>query len=271
MDCFEAQEDVLSMTENRSEQRPVATLTEATVGYPHRGSVLRNISFSLYPGSQVAIVGPNGAGKTTLFRAMLGLVPVTHGSIELFGASPSHARSRVAYVPQREDVDWQFPLTAEDIVMMSRINAVFPGCRPSPKDRDIVASALARVGMLDLRQTPISQLSGGQQQRVFLARALAQEPDLFLLDEPFNEVDAATQELLLALLDEFAAVDRTVVVATHDLRLARHRFPEVLLLNKELVAFGSAEEVFQPGLLEKAYSGQIVFWQSDNNRGTTKS
>ena len=256
------------MTDNRSEQRPVATFRDATVSYPHRGHVLRNISFSLYPGNRVAVVGPNGAGKTTLFRAMLGLVPIAHGSIELFGAPPPYHRSRVAYVPQREDVDWQFPLTAEDVVMMSRITALPPGRRPSAKDREIVASALARVGMLDLRRTPISQLSGGQQQRVFLARALAQEADLFLLDEPFNEIDAATQELLLTLLDEFSAVDRTVVVATHDLRLARYRFPEVLLLNKELVAFGSAEEVLQPALLEKAYSGRIVFCLSDNNRGT---
>lgn len=241
----------------------VAELQGVTVGYTKGSTALRNISFTISPGSQVAVVGPNGAGKTTLFRAMLGLVPVTQGYIELLGGPPTRTRSRAAYVPQREDVDWQFPLAVEDVVMMGRIGAIPLGGRPSSEDRAIVTEALARVDMAALRRTPISQLSGGQQQRVFLARALAQQPELFLLDEPFNEIDVATQELLLAILDEAVAAGRTVMVATHDLHLARHRFSDALLLNGELVAYGPAESVFQPALLQKTYHGQVVFWQSD--------
>jgi ABC-type Mn2+/Zn2+ transport system ATPase subunit len=251
------------MRSSESQHVAAAKLQSVSVGYARKSTALRNISLTISPGSQVAVVGPNGAGKTTLFRAMLGLIPVTQGHIELLGGLPTQARSRVAYVPQREEVDWQFPLAVEDVVMMGRIGAVLPGRRLSPKDHALVTEALTRVGMSSLRHIPISQLSGGQQQRVFLARALAQQPDLFLLDEPFNEIDAATQELLLAILDEFVATGGTVMVATHDLRLARHRFSEILLLNGELVAFGSAEAVFQPALLQETYHGQVVFWRSD--------
>ena len=252
---------------NEQPIEPVVRLKNVSVSYGHRTTALRDISFSLLPGSQVAVLGPNGAGKTTLFRAMLGLVPLQTGQIELFGGSLALARSRIAYVPQRESVDWQFPVVVEDVVMMGRVRALRPGRHPLPEDRAIVSEALAKVGMAGLHDIPISELSGGQQQRIFLARALAQQPDLFLLDEPFNEIDAATQELVLVLLDELVASGCSVMAATHDLNLARHRFAQVLLLNKELIAFGSAEEVFQPQLMQETYHGQVVFWQSGGETG----
>lgn len=233
-----------------------------SVAYRKGKPALQDVSFTLPSGSHVAVVGPNGAGKTTLFKAMLGLVPLRRGQVELLGRSPAEARPQVAYVPQREAVDWQFPVVVSDVVMMGRVGHIGYGRRPAPEDYDVVHSALARVGLSDYYNTPISDLSGGQQQRVFLARALAQEARLYLLDEPFNEVDTATQGLLLALLDEFVAEGRSVMVATHDLHLARNRFPRVLLLNGRVVALGPPGQVFQPEPLHEAYQEQVVFWQA---------
>lgn len=241
---------------------PALAVEGLVVKYSNRmRPAIRGVSFTLPRGSYVAVVGPNGAGKTTLFKALLGLVPVSQGRVRVLGRAPKAARSQVAYVPQREAVDWQFPLLVTDVVMMGRASALGCGHRPGPADHRAVEEALTRVEMWSHRSTPIAHLSGGQQQRVFLARAIAQEAQIYLLDEPFNEVDARTQQLLLEILEGFVAEQRSVMVATHDLYLARRRFPQVLLLNGKAVALGSPAQVFQPGPLHEAYGGQPMLWQ----------
>ncbi len=235
-------------------------LEHVSVTYAGRRPALEDVSLMLPSGSHVAVIGPNGAGKSTLFNALLGLVPLAGGRIRLFGLSPQRARARIAYIPQRDQVDWQFPLTALDIALMGRVTHIGWRLKPRAADYAAAQSALERVDMWKMRATPIAELSGGQQQRLIIARALAQEAPLFLLDEPFNEVDASTQELLLDLFDELATAGRTLLVATHDLALARRRFPALLFLNRSVKGFGSPDEVFTPETLEKTYTKQVVKW-----------
>lgn len=239
-------------------------LENVSVTYGGPQAALKGITLQFSRGSHVAIIGPNGAGKTTLFNAILGLVPLASGRIRIFGRPPHRARAQIAYIPQREEVDWQFPLTALDIALMGRVTHI--GWRLSPRAADYTAaqSAMERVDMWAYRNTPISDLSGGQQQRLIIARALAQDAPLFLLDEPFNEVDVSTQELLLDLFDELAAAGRTLLVTTHDLELARRRFPAILFLNQSVKGYGEPSEVFTPQTLEKTYAKQVVNWDEDD-------
>jgi len=243
---------------------PVIELLGVTVRFGHR-TALENITLSIPAGSQIAIIGPNGAGKSTLLRTMLGLIRPAAGVVRLFGLPPVKRRSAAAFIPQRETVDWSFPVTVRDVVMMGRIGhigAIGLWLHPGPADREAVRRALDRLGLTPYAGRAISELSGGWQQRVFLARTLAQEAPLLLLDEPFNEIDAGTRQLLLELLDSFVAEGRSVLVATHDLELARERFRRVLLLNKKILADGRPEEIFQPKLLQEAFSGQVVTLES---------
>jgi len=235
-------------------------LENVTVSYGQSSPVLEGITLALPHGSHVAIIGPNGAGKTTLFNAILGLVPLSQGSVRLLGGSPRYGRSQVAYIPQRESIDWQFPLCAMDIAMMGRINHIGWRLRPTARDRAAAQAALERVGMWPYRNALISELSGGQQQRLVIARALAHEAPILLLDEPFNEVDVATQQLLLTLFDELVALGRTLLVTTHDLELARARFPTLLFLNRTITGFGPTAEVFTPEILQETYLKQVVKW-----------
>jgi ABC-type Mn2+/Zn2+ transport system ATPase subunit len=204
------------------------------------------------------VVGPNGAGKSTLFKAIVGLLPLKSGSILIHDLPLGHHRHCVAYVPQREQVDWRFPVTVRDVVMMGRFGHSGWFRRQTRYDREVVYHSLAQMGIESLAGRSIGELSGGQQQRVFLARALAQEPHLLLLDEPFTGVDAPTQETTLELLERLKAERISVLVSTHDLNMAARRFEQVLLLNHRLIAFGSPSEVFRPELIRRAFSSQAL-------------
>jgi len=215
--------------------------------------VLREVSFEVPQGTRVAVVGPNGAGKSTLFKALVGLLPLRQGRVLIHGLPLGNHLDCVAYVPQREEVDWKFPVTVSDVVMMGRYGTLGWLKRPGKHDCVIVARSLEQMGVADLARDPIGDLSGGQQQRVFLARALAQEPHILLMDEPFTGVDASTQEATLLLLDQLKAQQVTLMVSTHDLNLASERFDRVLLLNRRVIAYDAAAHVFTPDAVAKAF------------------
>jgi ABC-type Mn2+/Zn2+ transport system ATPase subunit len=220
--------------------------------------ILDDISFQVPHGARVAIVGPNGAGKSTLFKVLVGLLPARRGEVLIHGLPLGAHQDCVAYVPQRNDIDWRFPVTVSDVVMMGRYGRLGWTRRPTRLDREIVLHSLAQLHIADLAERSIGELSGGQQQRVFLARALAQEPHILLMDEPFTGVDAATQEATLELLDDLNTQQVTMMISTHDLNLAASRFKHVLLLNRRVVAYGAMADVFTPQALGQAFSGQVL-------------
>lgn len=220
--------------------------------------VLNDISFQVPHGARIAVVGPNGAGKSTLFKALVGLLPLKTGRILIHGLPLGHHQDCVAYIPQREEVDWHFPVTVGDVVMMGRFKTRGWFSRPNRADQEAVEHSLAEMNIASLAKASISDLSGGQQQRVFLARALAQQPHILLMDEPFNGVDVTTQEATLGLLDRLRERQVTVIISTHDLNLAATRFDTVLLLNKHLVAYGAAGEVLRQENLLKAFGNSLL-------------
>ena len=232
-------------------------LDGVTVAYGAR-PVLQEMSFQVPHGAQVAVVGPNGAGKSTLFKALVGLLPLQSGEIRIHGQSLGTHQDCVAYVPQREEVDWRFPVTVADVVMMGRFGRQGWLRRPSAADRRAVAYGLEEMGIADLASRSIGELSGGQQQRVFLARALAQEPHILLMDEPFTGVDVTTQEATLALLNDLRLQQVTVMVSTHDLSMASQRFDLVLLLNRRLIAYGPPQEVFTAQTISQAFGSKVL-------------
>ncbi|HEX7010300.1 MAG TPA: metal ABC transporter ATP-binding protein [Phycisphaeraceae bacterium] len=227
-----------------------------TVAYQAK-PVLRSVSFHVQAGQVLGIIGPNGAGKSTLLKCLLGLVRPDMGVIELFGRPADQVRPRVAYVPQTEAVDWDFPVTVFDVVLMGRMAHLAWWQRPSRADRHAAAEALERVGMQDFSRRHIRQLSGGQQRRVFLARALCQGADLLLLDEPLTGVDAATEETLFALIAQMAREGRTLVIVNHDLSVL-DRFDALLLLNQRVVAFGPTSQVATQENLRATYGGRLA-------------
>jgi ABC-type Mn2+/Zn2+ transport system ATPase subunit len=233
-------------------------LQGVSAGYNGRPA-LSDVSFQVPHGGQVAIVGPNGAGKSTLFKALVGLLPLRSGRILIHGQTLGQHKDCVAYVPQREAVDWRFPVTVADVVMMGRYNRQGWFGRSSAADHQAVRRCLEQLGIAPLAGRSIGELSGGQQQRVFLARALAQEPHLLLLDEPFTGVDATTQEATLDLLDALREQGVTTMVSTHDLSLAVQRFEYVLLLNREMIAFGPAREALTAETIRRAFGGRVLF------------
>jgi ABC-type Mn2+/Zn2+ transport system ATPase subunit len=232
-------------------------LRDVSVFYGQRAA-LDSVSLSIAHGAQVAVVGPNGAGKSTLFKAMVGLITPRSGEMLIHGRPPAEYRDPIAYVPQREEVDWRFPVTVFDVVAMGRYGRGRWLKRLTPVDREVVQRSLERLGIDPLAQRPIGELSGGQQQRAFLARALAQEPHVLLLDEPFTGVDVATREATLDLLAALRSREVTVLVSTHDLDLASQRFDQVVLLNGRLVAAGSPAKVFTQENLQAAFGGQMM-------------
>jgi ABC-type Mn2+/Zn2+ transport system ATPase subunit len=234
------------------------SLSDVAVGYPGQ-DVLRGLSFQVPHGGQVAVVGPNGAGKSTLFKALVGLLPLRAGEIRIHGEPLGRHKDCVSYVPQRSEVDWRFPVSVEDVVMMGRYNRQGWFGRAEARDHAQVDWALEQMGIASLAKHAIGDLSGGQQQRVFLARALAQEPHILLMDEPFTGVDAATQETTLGVLNQLKASGVTVLVSTHDLNMAAERFELVLLLNQRLISFGPAKEVLNPAAIREAFGGRVLF------------
>lgn len=222
-------------------------------------TVLRDVSFAAPEGELIAIVGPNGAGKSTLIKTVLGLTPSLEGSVTAFGRQIGEVRTRIGYVPQRESVDWDFPTHALDVVMMGRYGRLGWFRRPGRKEKAIAMECLAGVGMEAFAERQISQLSGGQQQRVFLARALAQDADLYFMDEPFAGVDAATEKAIVELLRRLRSEGKTVIVVHHDLATVPDYFDSVLLLNVTVQAFGPTAEVFTEANLQRTYGGRMAF------------
>jgi len=229
---------------------------DLTVAYTKR-PVLYGIDLEVPQGSIVGVVGPNGAGKSTLIKAIMGLLPVASGWIKVFGKPFKKAVTRVGYVPQRESVDWDFPVNAMDVVLMGRYGRLGPFKRPNKADKEIAMACLEKVKMLPYAQRQISNLSGGQQQRVFLARALAQESDLYLMDEPFVGVDAATESAIIEILRELQSQGKTLIVVHHDLTTAPDYFDRILLLNMRVVAYGKTKDVFTFENLQTAYGGRL--------------
>lgn len=242
---------------NDSPASPALHIHDLTVAY-HKKPVLYGVDAEVPPGKLVGIVGPNGAGKSTLIKAVMGVVPSSGGWVKIFGKSFHENCHRVGYVPQRESVDWDFPVNVMDVVLMGRYGHLGLGRRPSARDREIAVESLEKVQMLPYAKRQIGNLSGGQQQRVFLARALAQESDLYLMDEPFVGVDAATESAIITLLKEMQARGKTLLVVHHDLSTAKEYFDMVMMLNMRLVAFGPTEEVFTREVLQKTYGGRLT-------------
>ena len=233
------------------------SIHDMTVAY-HRKPVLWDVDLDIPEGRLVAIVGPNGAGKSTLIKAALDLIPRASGTINVYGKPYRKARKRVGYVPQRESVDWDFPVSALDVVTMGTYGRV-GWCMPvRRKQREAARHALDRVGIADLADRQISQLSGGQQQRTFLARALVQEADLYLMDEPFAAVDAATERAIVTLLQDLRTAGKTVVVVHHDLQTVEEYFDHVILMNMRVVAHGPIETTFTRENLQKTYGGKLT-------------
>ena len=235
---------------------PILEFHDVTVAYGRR-PVLWNIDLAIDDACLFGIIGPNGAGKSTLLKAALGLVPLAGGSIRFFGQPFAEVRSRVGYVPQRETVDWDFPVSVSDVVLMGTYARLGWFRRPGPRERDLARESLKRVGLADVAGRQIGKLSGGQQQRVFLARALAQQADVYVLDEPMAGVDARSQELIFGVLSELRDAGRLVLVVHHDLRTAAQWFDRVALIDRRLVAAGPTATVLTSENLERTYVGRL--------------
>lgn len=236
---------------------PPLEIHDMTVAY-NRRPVLWDIDLIIPEGQLAAVVGPNGAGKSTLMKSVLGLVPRASGKVSIYGKPYNEQRSLVGYVPQRESVDWDFPVDALDVVTMGRYGKLGWFRRPKKEDRDAALACLEKVGMADYAQRQINQLSGGQQQRVFLARALAQDARLYFMDEPFAGVDASTERAILTLLQELRSQKKTVVVVHHTLETVREYFDYVVLLNMRVVASGLVSDTFTHENLQKTYGGRLT-------------
>ncbi|MFQ4146335.1 metal ABC transporter ATP-binding protein [Chlorogloeopsis sp. ULAP02] len=249
---------------------PVSRLTDtnateaiyiAHLGVHYREvEALRDVNCIIKPGKLTGIFGPNGAGKSTLMKAMLGLVP-SRGTVLYQGKPLMQQLEKVAYVPQRSQIDWTYPATVWDVVMMGRVKKTGWLRNFSAVSRQVAKAALERVGMSEYRNRPIGQLSGGQQQRVFLARALAQEADIFCFDEPFVGIDQKTQSVIFEVFGELTAAGKIVLVVNHDLGESISHFDELILLNNELIATGSRQQVLTEDNLSTAYGGNVMFWK----------
>jgi ABC-type Mn2+/Zn2+ transport system ATPase subunit len=236
-----------------------------SVGYGSRAA-LSDVSLDIQRGSLLAVIGPNGAGKSTLLKLVAGLIKPWSGSLTVLGGPPGSSARSVAYLPQAEAVDWEFPVTVGEVVMMGRYARLGFGRSPGRHDHHLVGDALATVGMHDAIDRQIGALSGGQRRRVFLARALAADPDLYLLDEPVTGVDATTQEDLMDVLEAQARSGKTVIATTHDLICAAQRFHQAALINGRLVAQGPANLVLDQRLLSETYGGHVLILPGDGGQ-----
>jgi len=237
--------------------QPGLVLRDVGAGYGD-GLVLQEVNLVIPPGTLVGVIGPNGSGKSTLLKAILGLAPVSTGTVLLDGRSVSEQRDRLAYVPQREAVDWSFPVNAEQVVMMGRYPRIGWLRTPGARDRVAVRDALERVALADFGGAQIGALSGGQQQRVFLARALVQEASVLLLDEPMTGVDQTTEQLIVNLLGELRDAGTTILHATHDLESAAEISDQLCFVNRRVVAYGPPAETFTPSILHATFGGELL-------------
>ncbi len=230
----------------------VLDVNQLTVTYDET-PVLWDISLDIPSGKLVGIIGPNGAGKSTFIKAVLGLVKPLSGKIKILEKPLSDVKKKIAYVPQRESVDWDFPMTVEELVLMGRYGRLKMFERPSKKDYELVREVLVKVGMEGFKDRQINELSGGQKQRIFIARALVQEAEVYFLDEPFAGIDIGSENLILALLKKLVSEGKSVFVVHHDLSTVESHFDWVIMLNLRLVAFGPIEEVFHSTQLSETY------------------
>jgi manganese/zinc/iron transport system ATP- binding protein len=250
--------------DNKNDKTPLLAIQHLSVSYAQK-PVLWDINLELPEGKVIGIIGPNGAGKSTFIKAIMGLIPTDNGSIKIFGKSLKEVRKQVSYVPQRNSVDWDFPASVFDVVLMGRYAHLKIFQRPRQIDKEIAMRALKQVEMEHLAQRQIGQLSGGQQQRIFLARALAQEADLYFMDEPFVGVDAATEKSIVALLRQLANQGKSIIVVHHDLQTAAQYFDWAVLLNMRLVGAGPIQEVLKPALLQATYGGRLTILSEVGN------
>jgi manganese/zinc/iron transport system ATP- binding protein len=232
-------------------------IRDLTVAYGKK-LVLQGVSADIRRGQVIGIIGPNGGGKSTLLKAILGMAPVVSGSVTLFGKSSVSMRSRIAYVPQREVIDWDFPVSVFDVVLMGRYPRSGWLRRPSARDRVVAEEELERVGMLEFRDEQIGQLSGGQQQRVFIARALAQEADVLLLDEPMTGIDAGTQDVVMQVIEEQRQAGKIVLLATHDLASASCACDCLCCVNERMISYGPLELTYTSENLAETYGGPVI-------------
>lgn len=236
----------------------VLEVQQLTVNYD-KTPVLWDINFKLPKGALVGVVGPNGAGKSTLLKTLLGMIDPLSGEVKFFGERVHNVRKRIAYIPQRSSVDWDFPLTVKEVVLMGRYGNLGLFKWPKTEDKKKACEALERVGMLAFADRQIGELSGGQQQRIFIARALAQEADLYLMDEPFAGVDLTTEKTLITLFGELVAQGKTLLIVHHDLSTVESYFKWLLMLNTCLVASGPTKEIFHADNLLRAYGKGSLF------------
>jgi manganese/zinc/iron transport system ATP- binding protein len=241
----------------RAKPVPILDIHDVTVAY-HQRPVLWDIDLTLDEPRLVGVIGPNGAGKSTLIKAVLGLLPLAGGKVEIFGQSPQSQRRRIGYVPQRESVDWDFPVNVLDVVLMGTYGRLGWFRRPGAAEVAWARQCLADVGLADFADRQIGRLSGGQQQRTFLARALAQRADIYFMDEPMAGVDAATERVVFALLQRLRDDGKTVVVVHHDLRTVPLYFEYVVMLNMRLTAAGPIDATFTQENLNKTYGGRLA-------------
>lgn len=237
--------------------QPALEIHDLTVAFD-RKPVLWNIDLTIPRGKLVGIIGPNGAGKSTLIKAVMGILPLSSGYAKIFDKDIDEVRSKISYVPQRESVDWDFPASVLDVVLMGRYAKLGLFKRPRKADRDVALDCLKKVGMEAFANRQISQLSGGQQQRTFLARALAQQAEIYFMDEPFSGVDAATEKTIINLLRSMTHTDKTVIVVHHDLHSVSQYFDWVIMLNTRLVAVGPTKSTFTQKNLHETYGGKLT-------------
>ncbi|WP_193195487.1 metal ABC transporter ATP-binding protein [Nostoc sp. MG11] len=246
--------------------KPIDMSSKAAINIAHLGvhyrtqEALRDVNCVVKPGRLTGIFGPNGAGKSTLMKAILGLVPASSGTALYQGKPLMQQLEKVAYVPQRSQIDWTYPATVWDVVMMGRVKKTGWLRSFSTVSRQVAKDALERVGMSEYRDRPIGQLSGGQQQRVFLARALTQQAEIFCFDEPLVGIDQKTQSVVFEVFHELAAADKIVLVVNHDLGESITHFDDLILLNRELIATGSRQQVLTESNLYQAYGGKVMYF-----------
>lgn len=225
-------------------------------------NVLKNINFEMEKGKLIGIIGPNGAGKSTLMKSALGLIPKDAGEVTIGGKSVKEQRKQIAYVPQRATIDWDFPITVQDTVLLGTYPNLGLFRRPKKRDRQWAIECLQTVGMEQFAKRQIGELSGGQQQRVFLARALAQRAELFFLDEPFVGIDVTSEALIIDILKKLRDEGKTVFVVHHDLTKVNEYFDELLLINKELIGVGPVKNVMKPNVMREAFKAQYALWDT---------
>ena len=241
---------------NTQKQNSVIQLESVSVSYGNK-RILANVYLSIESGHIYGIVGPNGAGKSTLYKAMLDLIPIDAGNISFWGGPVDSAKKKIAYVPQKEEVDWTFPATVKDIVSMGRYPHLGFLQKFGKKDREIVQNAMMDLGIEKFKDRQIGALSGGQQQRVFIARALAQEADVFLLDEPFVGIDVTTEQKIIEILKALSQAGKTLMVIHHDLSSVPNYFDKVILLNQRIIGYGDTRKIFTPENIETTFQSQL--------------